>query len=207
VQLARFSLEGRPRQALRTARNRAGREGVRFEVLERGAARAEAEVLRAVSDSWLSRQKGGEKGFSMGRFDIDYLSRTRLAVVRLEDRIVAFANLWETPGAVAVDLMRYAGEAPPYVMDYLFAELLLWAKAEGASGSAWAAAPLSGLHEHRLAPLLTRLGALLFERAGRSTASRGCAPTRRSSIRCGSRATWRPRPARPWPPCCWTWPC
>jgi phosphatidylglycerol lysyltransferase len=166
VQLARFSLEGRPRQALRTARNRAGREGVRFEVLERGAARAEAEVLRAVSDSWLSRQKGGEKGFSMGRFDIDYLSRTRLAVVRLEDRIVAFANLWETPGAVAVDLMRYAGEAPPYVMDYLFAELLLWAKAEGAERFGLGAAPLSGLHEHRLAPLLTRLGALLFEEGG-----------------------------------------
>ena len=166
VELARFALEGRPRQALRTARNRAGREGVRFEVLERGAAYAEAERLKAVSDSWLSRQKGGEKGFSMGRFDLDYLARTRLAVVRLEDRIVAFANLWETPGAVAVDLMRYADEAPPYVMDYLFAELLLWAKAEGALRFGLGGAPLSGLHEHRLAPLLTRLGALLFEEGG-----------------------------------------
>ncbi|MBW3618504.1 MAG: DUF2156 domain-containing protein [Proteobacteria bacterium] len=166
VQLARFSLEGRPRQALRTARNRAAREGVRFEVLDRGAAWAEAERLKSVSDSWLSRQKGGEKGFSMGRFDLDYLARTRLAVVRLEDRIVAFANLWETPGAVAVDLMRYAGEAPPYVMDYLFAELLLWAKAQGAERFGLGGAPLSGLHEHRLAPLLTRLGALLFEEGG-----------------------------------------
>jgi phosphatidylglycerol lysyltransferase len=166
VQLARFSLEGRSRQALRTARNRAAREGVRFEVLDRGAAWTEAERLKAVSDSWLSRQKGGEKGFSMGRFDLAYLAHTRLAVVRLEERIVAFANLWETPGAVAVDLMRYAGEAPPYVMDYLFAELLLWAKAQGAERFGLGAAPLSGLDEHRLAPLLTRLGALLFEEGG-----------------------------------------
>lgn len=166
VQLARFSLEGRPRQALRTARNRAGREGLSFEVLERGAAMIEAEGLKTVSDSWLSRQKGGEKGFSMGRFDLGYLARTRLAVVRSEGRIIAFANLWETPGAVAVDLMRYGGAAPPYVMDYLFAELLMWAKAQGVERFGLGGAPLSGLDEHRLAPLLTRLGALLFEEGG-----------------------------------------
>ena len=36
---------------------------------------------------------GSEKAFSLGRFDIDYLDRQALALVRENGRVVAFANL------------------------------------------------------------------------------------------------------------------
>ncbi len=66
----------------------------------------------------------------MGRFEADYVGRFPCAVVRKQGEIVAFANLW--PGAekfeLSVDLMRYGAGAPKGVMDYLFIEILLYAK-------------------------------------------------------------------------------
>ena len=37
--------------------------------------------LRAVSDDWLKEKAAAEKGFSLGFFDADYLSRFPVAVV------------------------------------------------------------------------------------------------------------------------------
>jgi phosphatidylglycerol lysyltransferase len=58
--------------------------------------------------------------------------------------------------------MRYADGAPPGVMEFLFAELLLWGCANGYRWFSLGMAPLSGFEQHRLAPLWNRLGALLF---------------------------------------------
>lgn len=167
VELAGFSLSGRARQDLRTARNRAEREAFRFELMPPGAARAHADELRRVSDAWLRGQKGGEKGFSMGRFDLDYLDRTALAVVRGPDGLVAFVNLMVngSRGEVAVDLMRHV-EVGGSVMDYLFTETLLWAQQQGFSRFDLGPTPLAGLDDHGLAPLFTRLGDLVFDEGG-----------------------------------------
>ncbi|PSJ19030.1 GNAT family N-acetyltransferase, partial [Halomonas sp. ND22Bw] len=73
--------------------NRAEREGATFEILPPGSARPIADELKAVSDAWLEMHEGAEKAFSLGRFDVDYLDLTPLAVVREGGRIVAFANL------------------------------------------------------------------------------------------------------------------
>jgi lysylphosphatidylglycerol synthetase-like protein (DUF2156 family) len=59
--------------------------------------------------------------------------------------------------------MRYAPDAPHNIMDYLFVELLLWGKAEGYLVLDFGAAPLAGLEDRALAPMMSRLGALLFE--------------------------------------------
>lgn len=179
VRIDDFSLEGKARQNLRTAVNRAEREGASFEVLPPGSASALADDLRAVSDAWLDDHNGDEKAFSMGRFDLDYLDLTPLAVVRLavggapvegdRGRIVAFANL--LPGAgepreIAVDLMRHSPDAPHGVMDYLFIRAIQWAGAEGYSEFDLGMAPLAGLEDRRLAPVFARVGALVFEEGG-----------------------------------------
>ncbi|MFN7109903.1 MAG: phosphatidylglycerol lysyltransferase domain-containing protein, partial [Brevundimonas sp.] len=85
-----FALEGKSKQNLRTAVNRAEREGASFDILPAGAARALEAELKAISDAWLGLHNGAEKSFSLGRFDIDYLNLTPLAVVREGERIVAF---------------------------------------------------------------------------------------------------------------------
>ena len=161
-----FTTEGKGKQNLRTALNRAEREGARFEVLPPGSARPLEAELRAISDAWLAMHNGAEKAFSLGRFDIDYLDLTPLAVMREGDRIVAFANLLVTPGEAAVDLMRYTPDAPHGVMDYLFTRCVQWAKAEGIAEFDLGMAPLAGLEDRRIAPVFARVGALVFEEGG-----------------------------------------
>jgi len=175
VAVADFSLEGKSKQNLRTAINRAEREGASFEVLPVGSASAIAVELKAVSDAWLADHNGAEKAFSLGRFDPAYLDLTPLAVVRQtteaapEGRIVAFANLLPGEGderEVAIDLMRHLPDAPPGVMDYLFIRAIQWSAAEGFEAFDLGMAPLAGLEDRRLAPVFARVGALVFEEGG-----------------------------------------
>ena len=169
VDLTAFSLEGKARQNLRTAVNRAEREGATFEILPPGSVSILCADLRAVSDAWLAKHAGSEKAFSLGRFDPAYLDRTPLAVVRHEGRVVAFANLLPGRGAdreVAVDLMRHLPDASPGVMDYLFVRAIEWARAEGFAAFDLGLAPLAGLEDRRLAPVFARVGALVFEEGG-----------------------------------------
>ena len=166
IDTAAFSLEGKPKQNLRTAVNRAEREGAVFEILPPGSASPLADELKAVSDAWLAMHEGAEKAFSLGRFDVDYLDLTPLAVVRQGGRIVAFANLLTAPDEAAVDLMRHHPEAPNGVMDYLFIRCAQWAKDQGLASFDLGMAPLAGLEDRRIAPVFARVGALVFDEGG-----------------------------------------
>jgi phosphatidylglycerol lysyltransferase len=79
---------------------------------------------------------------------------------------VAFATLWTTAArsAYSMDLMRYSDEAPKNIMDYLFVELIAWGQAQGYQAFEFGMAPLAGLDDRPLAPIMSRVGNLLFER-------------------------------------------
>lgn len=183
-----FSLEGKPKQNLRTAVNRAEREGASFEMLPPGSAGPLAGELKAVSDAWLAMHEGTEKAFSLGRFDPAYLDLTPLAVVRQEGRVVAFANLLTAPDEAAVDLMRHRPDAPPGVMDYLFIRCAQWAKAQGLSRFDLGMAPLAGLEDRRIAPVFARVGALVFDEGGALYGFQGL-----RSYKAKFAPDWRPR--------------
>ncbi|MBS0613293.1 MAG: bifunctional lysylphosphatidylglycerol flippase/synthetase MprF [Proteobacteria bacterium] len=163
VELAGFSLEGGARADLRQTHRRALRDGARFEIIPRAQLAPLLPQLREVSDAWLTERKTAEKGFSLGFFDEAYLSRFDCAVVRNEQRIVAFANIWKAGGLqeLSVDLMRHRDGAPKGVIDYLFIEIMLWGKAQGFKWFNLGMAPLSGLETHPLAPAWHKVGRLL----------------------------------------------
>lgn len=164
VPLGDFSLEGSERAGLRHALRRAERDGARFEILPAGQATLLLPELRRLSDEWLARKATGEKGFSIGRFSGEYLDQFPLAVVRVDGRPVAFANVW--PGGTgeefSVDLMRFGDQAPRSAMDYLFIELMLWGKSQGYRWFSLGMAPLAGLVQHPLAPAWNRVGNFVF---------------------------------------------
>jgi len=166
VPLREFSLQGRKREVLRRNWRKAREAGAGFEVLPPQEVAACIGELKAISDQWLGAHAGGDKSFSMGGFDPRYVSEFPCAVVRVEGRIVAFANLWTTPdrSEFSMDLMRYGPDAPKNVMDYLFVELFQWGLAQGFRDFNFGMAPLAGLLDRPLAPLLSRIGRLLFER-------------------------------------------
>ena len=52
-------------------------------------------------------------------------------------------------------------------MDFLFIELMLWGKEKGVQAFDLGMAPLSGLEDHRLATLTSKLGAFVYEHANK----------------------------------------
>jgi phosphatidylglycerol lysyltransferase len=165
VDLTTFTVEGSRGKKYRTALHRLERERASFRVIPADQVGRVMDQLRAVSDDWLARHAGAEKGFSLGFFAPEYLARFPVAVIERDSRIVAFANVW--PGAqrteLSVDLMRYDHEAPKDVMDALFVHLMLWAKEEGYRWFALGMAPLSGFEHSPVAPLWNRLASFLYE--------------------------------------------
>jgi len=161
-----FSLEGRRRGNLRRAWRKAAEEGATFEVVASERVSALIPQLREVSDAWLARQAGGEKGFSLGGFQPRYVAEFPVAVVRWRGRIIAFATLWtiSSKEAFSIDLMRYVDDGPRNIMDYLFVELMEWGRAEGYAAFDFGMAPLAGLDDRPLAPMMSRVGRLIFDR-------------------------------------------
>ncbi len=164
VLLPSFSLEGGGHRGLRRTRREVEGQGCRFELLPGAHPPAVLEELGKISGAWLAEKKTREKGFSLGRFAPEYLSRFPLAVVRKNGQIVAFSNVWIAGNKqeISPDLMRYLPDAPPGVMEYLFIELMLWGKAEGYQRFNLGMAPLSGIEGRSLAPLWSRINALVF---------------------------------------------
>jgi len=164
VDLASFSLDGHERKALRQIQRKVERDGYTFAVLTPEDVAAALPELRRISDAWLQTRSTREKGFSLGFFSDEYLRRFPAAVARREGEIVAFANLWLGGGKeeMSVDLMRYLPDASAGIMDYLFVELMLWGKARQHRWFNLGMAPLSGLQERSLAPLWSRVGAIVF---------------------------------------------
>jgi phosphatidylglycerol lysyltransferase len=164
VPLAGFSLEGKARAKLRQALHRMERDGGRFELVPAPGVPPLLDELARVSDEWLTRKNTREKRFSLGCFDRAYLARLPVALVRVGDRIVAFANVWAGSAReeLSIDLMRHDDDAPGVAMDYLFTQLMLWGRDQGYRTFGLGMAPLAGLERHRLAPLWNQLGALLF---------------------------------------------
>ncbi len=124
--------------------------------------------LRAISDGWLVAKKTREKRFSVGRFDEAWLGRWPMVLIRQNGRTLAFANLLTTdvPGQATIDLMRHVDDAPPGVMDFLFTELMLRLKAQGATSFSMGMAPLSGLEARKGTRLWNRFGAAIFQHGG-----------------------------------------
>jgi phosphatidylglycerol lysyltransferase len=147
-------------------------------------------ALRSVSDLWLGGKSGREMGFSIGRFDRDYLAHFDLAVLWQDGRIVAFANLWKTVSReeLSVDLMRHLPDAANGVMDFLFVRLMQWGKAEGYQRFNLGMAPLSGLSGQRLAPVWSRLGHAIYGHAGHFYGFSGL-----RAYKAKFRPQWRPR--------------
>jgi phosphatidylglycerol lysyltransferase len=159
-----FSLQGSDHAELRQALNRARKNGAVFQVVPRADITAVVDDLRRISDSWLADKSSAEKGFSLGSFSESYIANFDCAVVKVNDVIVAFANLWPAPasGELSIDLMRYDQAAPKGIMDYLFVELMLWGSANGYQSFNLGMAPLSGLEQRSLAPLWHKIGHLIF---------------------------------------------
>lgn len=164
VELGEFTLAGPQAKSLRHAERRAVQDGAEFAIIPAAEVPGHIAELSAVSDDWLAAKKQREKAFSLGSFDAAYMAHFPCAVVRIEGRIVAFANVLATENRaeMSVDLMRHVEALPYGVMDFLFIRLMEYARGEGYRRFTLGIAPLSGIDGRKLAPVWARGAAFLF---------------------------------------------
>lgn len=165
VDLSRFTLDGGAGAKRRHLLHRLDREGAAFRVAPAEEAPLLLDALEAVSNDWIAHKAAAEKGFSLGFFDRDYVSRFPIGLVERHGRIEAFANIWPGPGGeeLSIDLMRYRRDAPRDVMEALLVHLLAWGRERGYRWFALGMAPMSGFERSPVAPLWTRVGRFVYE--------------------------------------------
>jgi phosphatidylglycerol lysyltransferase len=169
VDLAAFDLKGGAWLKLRRSINRAERDGLVFSMLAPQEVPDVLDELLMVSHSWLAAQNAAEKGFSLGTFQPGYVAAGPVAVIRLEGRIVAFANILSTSsnGDAFIDLMRHMPNTHRGMMDLLFVRIMEHMKGEGFRTLNLGMAPLAGLATHRRAPLWNHIGERIFRNGER----------------------------------------
>jgi phosphatidylglycerol lysyltransferase len=166
VKLEEFTTAGKRGEALRHSVNRAKRGGVSIDLLEQPLPSELWPQLRAVSDAWLAVHHTAEKGFSLGNYNEDYLRRAPVAVAKAGDWVVAFASImpdYASHSELSIDLMRHRPDAPPGTMDYLFVELIEYARRQGYRYFNLGISPLGGVGKTRYARPSEKLARLAYE--------------------------------------------
>jgi len=165
-----FDLRGKKRQDLRTASNRADREGVRDEwtTLDALDAGRRAEV-EAICTRWAADRRLPEMGFTLGGFreldDPDV--RLMLAVDADADGHVTAVTSWlpvHERGALTgytLDVMRRGDDGMPGVMEFLIARTALRAREAGLTTISLSGTPLAA---HAGARSLVVRGSVLLAR-------------------------------------------
>jgi phosphatidylglycerol lysyltransferase len=104
--------------------------------------------LRETNEAWKAIPGRFERGFTVGRFDRETLSRTPVSLAEFPDGAVkAFVN-WvpsRVPGEATIDLIRRCPDAPNGTLDALVTCVLLEARTRGFDRFDLGFAPLAGL--------------------------------------------------------------
>ncbi|MES2735229.1 MAG: phosphatidylglycerol lysyltransferase domain-containing protein [Verrucomicrobiota bacterium] len=146
---ADFKLEGGKFQNLRTARNKARKNGLTHQWYDATPAPdhgLEAQ-LQLLSQHWLENKHGGEMTFDLGGFDLQTIRRQGASIVRNpEGRIEAFATWWPYAQGKGrcLDLMRGRDDARD-VMDFLIVEAIDHFKTLGVEQISLGNAPLANV--------------------------------------------------------------
>lgn len=123
IPIADFSLAGGKFQNLRTAKNKAAKEGLSFRWYDatQGIDHGLEAQLQLISEEWLSSKQGSEMGFDLGSFSIASIREEGCAVIiNPEGRADCFAtwHAYSKGRGRALDLMRSRHDVKG-VMDFL----------------------------------------------------------------------------------------
>ncbi|MDB8790376.1 bifunctional lysylphosphatidylglycerol flippase/synthetase MprF [Romboutsia sp. 1001216sp1] len=164
VDLNKFTLEGRKMKSVRNAISRVSKEEYTFEVVKPPFSDEFMDSIKAVSDEWLCGRQ--EKGFSIGFFDVEYLSRNPISIVKNKDgEIKGFANfmpMYDGHKTLSIDLMRFSHETCNGIMDFMFVNLFEWGKENGYSRFNMGMAPLSNVGISKYAFLGEKIAAKVY---------------------------------------------
>jgi phosphatidylglycerol lysyltransferase len=134
VDLTNFRPELDAVNTLRLPVNRLTGLGYRFEVVAPPLSSGLLHNLASISDEWLMTVRSSERRFSIGWFDEAYLRGGAVAIVKTRENLIgAFANIITNSDheEVSVDLVRHRHDMPTGLLEFLYVNLLSWARDAG----------------------------------------------------------------------------
>ncbi len=150
VDLPGLEFRGKKWQDIRTARNRATKDGIAFRMVT--LADEDQSVIRqvrAISASWLRGKRTPELGFTLGGVDQAMDPRVRVGIAVDEAGTVHGVTSWlpvlgadGKPRGWTLDMMRRRADGFRPVIEFLIAEACLTFQAEGAQLVSLSGAPL-----------------------------------------------------------------
>ena len=146
VELDNYATSGSSKRELR--RKLKSASGV--ELIRHDAGRAPMAIYKSVSNAW-AKAKGGERGFSMGYFEPDFIARFASIEARLEGKTIGFLTIWTSGDGreYGLDVMRLADDTPDGTMHAMVHAAMEWAKEEGALRFSLCAVPFMISQEPR----------------------------------------------------------
>jgi lysylphosphatidylglycerol synthetase-like protein (DUF2156 family) len=173
VDLDGLAFTGKPWQAVRSAFNRAGKEGISHRLVHLDQEpRSVVAQVRAISEEWVGDKGLPEMGFTLGGVEeaLDPEVRTGLAVDAegTVHGVTSWLPVYGPEGVVVgwtLDVMRRRSEGFRAVVEYLIASACLSFQTEGARFVSLSGAPLARSERDDAEPVLDRaldqLGAML----------------------------------------------
>jgi phosphatidylglycerol lysyltransferase len=142
-----FTLSGKAMANVRSSAKRAEKEGLHV-VFYRGQVENAEHLaqLERISQQWLARKGGAEKGFSMGRFDPhgdpEQVTAVAVSDAQIVQAFVTFVPIYGRNGW-GLDLMRRSEEAAPGTMELLLVRSIEYLRKQGADMVSLGLAPMS----------------------------------------------------------------
>jgi phosphatidylglycerol lysyltransferase len=169
ISLPGLAFTGKRWQDVRTALNRAARNGITFHLYEGGTVPvAVRDQLFTISERWMHGKEIPEMGFTLGKVtDIDDPHVCVAVAMDASEKVLAFVDWLPmfAAGGWVLDLMRRAPDAPAGTMDFLIGSSLLAFQARGDRIVSLGAAPLANVSPSRNRPLLERVLGYVYTHA------------------------------------------
>ncbi|PRZ40773.1 lysylphosphatidylglycerol synthetase-like protein (DUF2156 family) [Antricoccus suffuscus] len=152
VDLPDLKFKGKRWQDVRTAMNRAHREGISFSLAPlRSQPRAIVDQVRNLSDQWVAEKELPEMGFTLGGIEEAEDPATRVALAigpgGMVHAVVSWLPIYGSRGAVrgwTLDVMRRTNDGFALAVDFLISSSMLQFQREGAQLVSLSGAPLVG---------------------------------------------------------------
>jgi len=168
IPLPALEFRGKEWQSMRTAINKAQRDGVRFEMYEGGSVPDEyVAQFEEISREWSGSHNLPEMEFTLGSVRDVFDPEVNVAVaIDGDGRVHAFADwlpIYARAGWV-IDLMRRRSDCMSGAMDFVIGRSLMYFKDRGYSVASLAAAPLADIGRDDDASLVQRFLGEIYER-------------------------------------------
>jgi lysylphosphatidylglycerol synthetase-like protein (DUF2156 family) len=169
IDLPELKFRGKAWQDVRTARNRAAKDGIEFRmVVLADAEPAIQRQVRAVSTSWLRGRRTPELGFTLGGVHEAMDPNVRVGIAVDAQGVVHGVTSWlpvmgpdGEPRGWTLDMMRRRDNGFRPVIEFLIAEACLLFQAEGAEVVSLSGAPLARTGTGLLSRLLDVTGRIM----------------------------------------------